>query len=89
MRYVIYLALSCFLSILISNPAFACKHKHVTKHKKHSTYRTMYVEGCCKLKTNCCGKKVWVCTPDVVAYRCKTEVYYHSGRNTARVEVCR
>lgn len=68
-------------------PCKPCKHY---KHKKHikisyPTVRYYYTPGYCVKDPCACGGTA--CYPGHY-YQCRTEYYYHSGRNTALVEVC-
>lgn len=69
---------------------YSCKYVKTTKHKhkkKTHHYRTYYSPGCCKEYATACGSEM-VCYPGHY-YKCKTEFSYRSGKNSARVEVCR
>lgn len=60
-------------------------HRHCYSHRHHQ-YRTYYSPGYCEEYGSACGSDV-VCYPGHY-YKCWTDYYYHSGRNTARVEIC-
>lgn len=97
-RFIIFI-----LSILIAFAGFATvnvalaknncpckqqKHKVHKKPKKSACYRRYYVEGYCECTKNPCS-----CQYEKSCYSgryvyCRTEFYYHHGRNTSSVEVC-
>jgi hypothetical protein len=68
----------------------AYHHCSCYRHKKHykTSYPTesyYYAPGYCV--PDACARGGKVCYP-AQYYQCRTDYYYHSGRNTARVEVC-
>lgn len=96
MKRIICFVLSCLLAFTMAAPVTTaaakkvCTCKHVTAkkhHKKHHHYRTYYSPGYCEEYASACGTDV-VCYTGY-SYKCWTDYYYHSGRNTARVEICR
>lgn len=91
MKPLICFILAALLALPLSMSASASTKKHCTcqqqKHyKKH--YSSYYVPGYCK--TRCCPyscKTVSYCRPGRYI-TCRTDFYYHRGRNTSKVEVC-
>ena len=83
---------------VVNNPISSFKKKHhrhyqqctCYRHKKHyrASYpveRYYYAPGYCVADK--CAPGGEVCYP-AQYYQCRTDYYYHAGRNTARVEVC-
>lgn len=65
---------------------YYCKpHKYKRHYKGSNRISSYYYPGYCVADASACGGVV--CYP-AQYYQCQTEYYYHSGRNTARVEVC-
>lgn len=95
MKSLICLVLSIFIafsfSATVTTASASCVYKKVCKkttHRyRHTCSRTYYAPGYCKQVASSCGGDV-VCYPGRY-YSCYTDFYYHSGRNTARVEICR
>ncbi|HTM63090.1 MAG TPA: hypothetical protein VL360_01160 [Gammaproteobacteria bacterium] len=103
MKIIISLVLSFLIAFTAMVPidasaymVYACGHKHYKKHKHHtytkkrcgSHYTSgFYSPGYCQEYASACGSDQ-VCYSGHY-YRCKTVFYWHSGRNTSRVEVCR
>ena len=66
-----------------------CKYVKVGHYKKpRIRTSTIYVPGSCETRCDpCTGCRYRSCSSGYTA-NCRTDFYYHSGRNTARVEIC-
>ena len=93
---IIFLAAVVFVFSTFSTVALAgcgCPNKHY-KHYKHyrvqrSCERGFYAPGYCECGRNACSGCYEQTCYSGHYYTCRTELSYHSGRNSAVVEVCR
>ena len=92
MKPLIYLGLALFLissCFVTANAGSSCGYHHRHHYSGHYNNRYYYASGYCVERCDdqyTCGCRE-VCYP-ARYYDCRTDFYYHRGRNTARVEVC-
>lgn len=85
---MLFIGLSVFASVDAMAKSCGCKAHH-HKHSQHSEkyYRRVVAEGYCEARYDCKCGRYYVCHPTTYMF-CRTEVSYHHGKNSGKLEVC-